>query len=144
MLKSLAKTLLTVGLVSSSGMFVAAEAQTTAQTQSNVCKGVVYDSTGEPLIGATVMVKGTTNGTSTDIDGAFNLSNVKKGATLVISYVGMNTKEIKWDGQALEVSMTDNESVLNELVVVGYVFSANPTLPDLSPPSAKTVSRNFL
>lgn len=120
MLKSLAKTILTMCLVSAGGIMVAAYAQASAQTQSNVCKGVVYDSTGEPLIGATVMVKGTTNGTSTDIDGAFSLSNVKKGATLLFSYVGMDPKEVKWDGQAIEVTLSDNESVLNELVVVGY------------------------
>ena len=116
--------ILTMGLVSAGGIMVAAyaqaSAQASAQTQSNVCKGVVYDSTGEPLIGATVMVKGTTNGTSTDIDGAFSLSNVKKGATLLFSYVGMDPKEVKWDGQAIEVTLSDNESVLNELVVVGY------------------------
>lgn len=112
--------ILTMGLVSAGGIMVAAYAQASAQTQSNVCKGVVYDSTGEPLIGATVMVKGTTNGTSTDIDGAFSLSNVKKGATLLFSYVGMDPKEVKWDGQAIEVTLSDNESVLNELVVVGY------------------------
>lgn len=86
--------ILTMGLVSAGGIMVAAYAQASAQTQSNVCKGVVYDSTGEPLIGATVMVKGTTNGTSTDIDGAFSLSNVKKGATLLFSYVGMDPKEV--------------------------------------------------
>lgn len=130
MLKSLAKTILTMGLVSAGGIMVPAYAQASAQTQSNVCKGVVYDSTGEPLIGATVMEKGTTNGTSTDIDGAFSISNVKKGATLLFSYVGMEPKEVKWDGQAIEVTLSDNESVLNELVVVSAtVFSASRTSP---------------
>ena len=55
--------------------------------------GTVADETGEPLIGATVMVKGTSNGNSTDVDGNFSLNNVKDGATLVISYVGMEPEE---------------------------------------------------
>lgn len=56
--------------------------------QSGICQGIVKDATGESVIGASVIVKGTTNGTITDIDGKFSLSNVKKGDIIEISFVG--------------------------------------------------------
>lgn len=61
--------------------------------QENTCKGVVKDSKGETIIGASVVVKWTSNGTITDFDGNFSLSNVKKGATIQISFVGFNHKK---------------------------------------------------
>ena len=72
--------------------------------QGNVCKGIVKDANGETIIGASVVVKGTTNGTITGLDGDFELSNVKKGETLQISFVGYQTKEIVWNGQTLNVT----------------------------------------
>ena len=65
--------------------------------QGAVCKGVVKDATGEPIIGASVSVKGTKNATVTDLDGNFTLSGVSKGTTIVISYIGCVNSEIKWD-----------------------------------------------
>lgn len=62
--------------------------------QESTCKGVVKDSKGETIIGASVVVKGTSNGTITDFDGNFSLSNVKKGATIQISFVGFKSQEI--------------------------------------------------
>ena len=66
--------------------------------QSETASGVVKDTTGETVIGASVVVKGTTNGTITDFDGAFTLSNVKKGEILEISFVGYKSQEIVWNG----------------------------------------------
>lgn len=88
--------------------------------QGNVCKGVVKDAAGETIIGASVVVKGTTNGTITGLDGDFELSNVKKGETLQISFVGYQTKEVVWNGQALNVTLEDDTKLLDEVVVVGY------------------------
>lgn len=80
--------------------------------------GTVTDAQGEPLIGATVLVKGSTLGTSTDLDGKFTLKNVT-GKTLVISYVGYRTKEVPVS-KAAEIVLEEDSSVLDELVVVGY------------------------
>ncbi len=80
--------------------------------------GTVYDSTGEPIIGATVMEKGTSNGTATDIEGQFKL-NCRRGATLVISYVGCQTAEVEAE-PGMKVTLNDATSDLNELVVVGF------------------------
>ena len=81
--------------------------------------GEVLDSTGEPLIGASVMVKGTTNGVATDIDGKFTL-NVNKGATLVVSYVGYKTQEVTVNSDNLVITLADDTAMLEEVVVVGY------------------------
>lgn len=62
--------------------------------QTGICQGIVKDATGESVIGASVIVKGTTNGTITDIDGNFSLSNVKKGDVIEISFVGYITQTI--------------------------------------------------
>ena len=67
-----------------------------AVQQNGTCTGVVKDGTGETVIGASVVVKGSTNGTITGIDGDFTLNNVPKGSTLVISFVGYETMEVKW------------------------------------------------
>jgi len=83
-------------------------------------KGTVVDSSGEPLIGATVIVKGQASlGTVTDIDGNFQLTVPSNRSVLVISYVGMTTKEVKADGQLLKVTL-EEDNQLEEVVVVGY------------------------
>ena len=69
-----------------------------AVQQSSTCTGVVKDATGETIIGASVVVKGTTNGTITGLDGDFSLSNVKVGDMIVISFVGYQTQEVKFTG----------------------------------------------
>jgi len=88
--------------------------------QNGTCKGVVKDAAGESVIGASVVVKGTTNGTITDFDGNFALSDVKKGDILVISYVGFQTQELKWNGTPLNVTLKEDSKTLSEVVVVGY------------------------
>jgi TonB-linked SusC/RagA family outer membrane protein len=95
---------------------------------SGKISGTVVDSTGEPVIGASVLVKGTQNGTSTDMDGNFTLTNVKGGA-LVISYVGMKTQEINIAGKThIDVTLEDNAEMLSEVVVVGYGTQKKETM----------------
>ena len=90
------------------------------EQQTGICKGIVKDATGETVIGASVVVKGTTNGSITGIDGDFTLSGVPKGSTLVISFVGYVTQEIKFNGQALDIVLKEDSKTLDEVVVVGY------------------------
>lgn len=95
-------------------------AATLSAQDAYMLKGVVQDEAGEPLIGATVMVKGTTQGVATDIDGNFAV-NVKKGQTIDVSYVGYDAQSIKVNGQNnITVVMKENSSTLDDLVVVGY------------------------
>ena len=85
----------------------------------NITISGTVSSEGEPLIGASVLIQGTTNGTVTDIDGSYSLS-APADATLVISYTGYNTREVAIDGQtSLDVELTPG-LVLDEVVVVGY------------------------
>ena len=88
-----------------------------AVQQANVCQGVVKDQAGETVIGASVVVKGTTNGTITGLDGDFSLSNVKKGDILQISFVGYQTIEVTFKGQPLNVTLLDDTQKLDEVVV---------------------------
>lgn len=97
--------------------------------QNNACTGIVVDQNGETIIGASVVVKGTTNGTITGLDGDFSISNVKKGDVISISYVGYAAQEIVWDGKPLKITLKEDTEVLDEVVVVGYttVKKANLT-----------------
>lgn len=85
-------------------------------------KGVVTDQTNEPVIGATVLEKGTTNGTSTDLDGNFTLNVKSDKATLTFSYIGMEPQTIKLDGRTqLNVVLRESDATrLDEVVVIGY------------------------
>lgn len=83
-------------------------------------KGVVKDGSGEPLAGVTVRVKGEDNGVVTDMDGRFVLS-VKKGKTLVLSYVGYSNQEVKVnDEHTMQIVLQEDTQLLQEVVVVGY------------------------
>ncbi|MCD8313347.1 MAG: TonB-dependent receptor [Bacteroidales bacterium] len=84
------------------------------------CSGVVTDITGETVIGASVLIKGTVTGTITDFDGNFSMDNIPVGSTLVISFIGYQTKEIVWDGNPLDIVLSDDFEMLEETVVVGY------------------------
>ncbi len=88
--------------------------------QDEACTGVVKDALGESIIGASVVVKGTTNGAITDFDGNFSLSGVNKGDIIQISFVGYVTQEVKWDGTPLNVILKDDTQALEEVVVTGY------------------------
>ncbi len=83
--------------------------------------GVVTDVEGEPLIGATVMIAGSSNGTATDLDGRYTLHNVNPKGKIIVSYIGYNSLEIDVKGQTtIDVVLTDNAELLEEVVVVGY------------------------
>lgn len=89
------------------------------QQSGKTVKGKVLDKNGEPVIGANVMVKGTTIGVITDIDGNFTLNNAS--GTLVISYIGYQTVEIKVGAQNdYNVTLQEDSELLEEVVVVGY------------------------
>ena len=82
--------------------------------------GTILDETGEPIIGANVVQKGTTNGTMTDLDGAFSL-NVPNNATLVVSFIGYNSMEVNVAGKSkITVTLKEDTQKLEEVVVVGY------------------------
>lgn len=91
-----------------------------ATQQLASCTGVVVDEIGETVIGASVIIKGTSNGTVTDLDGKFSLPGVKNGDIIVISYIGYDTQEIKYDGQPLQVKLSESKQTLAEVVVTGY------------------------
>jgi len=88
--------------------------------QTKQISGVVVDEKGEPVIGASVQVKGTTQGTITDFDGQFALSVANDAKTLVVSYVGMQTQEVAIKGTNIRVTMQENSEVIQEVVVTGY------------------------
>ena len=92
-----------------------------AVQQGKKVTGVVVDGTGEPVIGANVVVKGTTNGTITDFDGNYSLEGVPADGVLVISYIGYLSQEIPVGNQsAINVTLKEDTQTLDEVVVVGY------------------------
>ena len=84
--------------------------------------GVVTDEDGEPLVGATVLIKGTTEGTTTDIDGSFSLDvSGEEDVVLIVSYVGYDEREILLDGQnEVSIALASSVSDLDEVIVIGY------------------------
>ena len=105
----------------------ATEALVPEVTQEKVT-GTVEDAMGT-VIGASVMVKGTTNGVITNLEGKFSLDGVKKGDIIVISYIGYVTQEIPYTGKPIQVKLAEDSKALEEVVVVGYatVKKANLT-----------------
>ena len=105
------KVLLTlvVGLFLSVGAFA----------QQIAVKGIVKDTTGEPVIGANVLVKGTTNGTITDFDGNFQLM-ANQGDIIVISFIGYGAQELPATAELMNVVLKDDSEMLREVVVIGY------------------------
>jgi len=92
----------------------------TSLTYSQDVSGTVSDSSG-PLPGASVLVKGTTNGAQTDLDGKFTIRNVGSNAVLVISYIGLKTQEVNVAGKTLvNVTLKEDSAELKEVVVIGY------------------------
>ena len=83
--------------------------------------GVVKDANGEPITGAAVVVKGTTNGTITDIDGKYSIS-VPEGSTLSFSFVGFKTQEVRANKTTLNVVMQEEAIGLDEVVAIGYGY----------------------
>lgn len=105
-------------IVSTQKKEVASKPETTQQRKS--VTGVVTDASGEPIIGANVIQKGTTNGVITDLDGKFSLE-VTPGSIVQISYIGYNTREVAVGSQSiLNVKLVEDTQALSEVVVVGY------------------------
>jgi TonB-linked SusC/RagA family outer membrane protein len=88
--------------------------------QIGKCTGVVKDASGMAIIGASVIVKGTTHGTVTDYDGNFTLEGVKTGDVIQVSFVGYQTQDVKWNGQPLDIVLKEDAKTLDEVVVIGY------------------------
>jgi TonB-linked SusC/RagA family outer membrane protein len=89
--------------------------------QSQTLRGRITDGTGSPLPGVTVLVKGTENGTATDSEGRFQLNAGQANVTLVLSFIGFDTKEVAASaGTDLQVTLTESAKALSEVVVVGY------------------------
>lgn len=89
--------------------------------QTTRVSGVVKDASGEPLIGVSIVLKGTTTGTATDFDGKYVLDLPSDKGTLVYSFIGFKTKEIAYSGQStLNVELSEDSETLEEVVVVGY------------------------
>lgn len=106
------RMILLLGFLMMTGVAVAQQLQV---------QGKVTDATGEGLIGASVLVKGTTSGVITDIDGNYVLLNVNPDAILIFSYVGYQTQELNVSGRnKIDVVLHDDQQVLEEVVVVGY------------------------
>ncbi len=100
-----------------------------AAVQAQTVKGNVKDSTGEPIIGATVLEKGTKNGVVSDFDGNFTIKMSSTSHDLQISYVGMKTATVKVAGKTqVEVTLQDDATTLNEVVAIGYGSKARKDL----------------
>ena len=100
---------------------------TISQSDSKTITGNVVDATGTPIIGATIMEKGTTNGTITDLDGNFTL-RVSNNAKLEVSYVGYKTQLVSVKGESIVITLKEDTEVLSEVVVVGYGTQKKATL----------------
>ncbi len=121
MLKRILAGLFAACLLLNGGGYIAnAQAVTTTSQQTGKCVGKVIDEEGEPVVGATVKVVGTTNGTMTDIEGAFSLNGVAKGSTIAVTCVGYAPQQMIWNGRDLYFTLNEAASALDEVVVVGY------------------------
>ena len=112
--------LLVAMLTGGVGSFVptSVHAATSNVQQKNVLKGRVIDATGEPAVGAYVIVVGTGTGTTTEVNGSFTLKNVKPGASIKVSLIGYKSQTVKWDGSSeLNFTLEEETSNLNEVVV---------------------------
>ena len=120
--KALAALLLCTGFIAVHPLSMMAESNewSVQNVQQKVqITGIVKEANGEPIIGASILEKGTTNGTVTDLDGNFSLS-AEKGSVLLISYIGYKSQEITVDGKPLNVILIEDTETLDEVVVVGF------------------------
>ena len=112
--------LLIAMLTGGAGTFVPTtlHAATSSVQQKSVVKGRVIDATGEPAVGAYVIVVGAGIGTTTELNGSFTIKNVKPGATIKVSLIGYKSQTVKWDGTSeLNFTLEEETSNLNEVVV---------------------------
>lgn len=110
-----------IQLVKKAGLMLSFLLMTTSLIAQGIqVKGVVKDPAGEVIIGASVVVKGTTNGSITDLNGHFNLSDVPSGAVITVSYIGYISQEKKVTTAPMEFTLKEDNKTLDEIVVVGY------------------------
>jgi TonB-linked SusC/RagA family outer membrane protein len=88
--------------------------------QVKTVSGVVKDASGETIIGASIIVKGTKAATITNVDGAYNLNVPSEGKTLIVSYIGMESQEVPIKGNVINISLKNTDKSLDEVVVIGY------------------------
>ena len=99
----------------------------TVNAQTLSVSGTVIDTEGEPMIGANVIIKGTTTGVATDVDGKYSLKNVPADATLRISYIGYQTQEVAVKGRSvIDVTLQPEAAMLDEVVAIGYATVRRP------------------
>lgn len=109
-----------------------------AQAQVTVKGTVISSENNEPVIGASVLVKGTTNGTITDINGQFTLTNISPtNKTIIVSFIGMETQEVTIKPE-MKIVMTSTTEVMEEVLVVAYGTAKNQLLQDLQNDSYRT------
>ena len=83
--------------------------------------GTIVDQTGEPVMGATVLVKGTTNGSTTDLDGRYSIPNVSSNQVLAVSFIGYASQEIPVGNRTvIDITLLEDSELLEDVVVVGY------------------------
>ena len=100
---------------------ISKKTQSKTDGKKRTISGIILDKNGDPIIGASILVKGTTNGTITDLDGKYNLANVPENSTLEISYIGYKTQSLKaTDKSLVNITLHEDTEVLDEVVVVGY------------------------
>ena len=119
----LSTSLLVTAVLSGGSIPLQGHAETNATNivqQAKSIKGTVVDANGEPIIGASIMEDGTSNGTVTDLDGKFSLSNVK-GNNITVSYIGFKSQKLSIAGKStFNVTLVEDNKTLNEVVVVGF------------------------
>lgn len=110
-----------------------------ATAQTGTMTGVVVDQNKDPLTGASVVISGSDKGTMTDIDGNFTLTNISKGAKIVVSFIGYDSKTITYNGQNnVEITLNENATMLDEVIAVAYGTSKKSTFTG----AASTVKGN--
>ena len=110
--------------------------------QNKRITGVVVDSKGEPVIGANVVVKGTTNGNITDVDGKFTIEQVSENAILQISYIGYKSQDVPVKNKShFNITLSEDSEALDEVVVVGY---GSTVKKDLTTAVTSVKSKDFL
>ena len=116
----IAKAFVLAGLMLCAGTASYASQAVVSANDTQTARGVVLDAKGEPVIGASVLVKGTLNGTVTGQSGEFSISGIANGTVLEVSSIGYITKEVTFNGGRVNVVLDEDNIVLDDVVVVGY------------------------
>lgn len=98
----------------------ATERTVSVQQAQSICRGVVKDAKGEPIVAASVRIKGTTQGAYTDLDGRFMIPNVRSGATLEVRSLGYVSRTVTFSGKELSIVLNEDTKLLDDVIVIGY------------------------